>query len=228
MSDLAPGWSPLAEGTAHDTMESTTTRRVSTQTVAGFGVAVGLIGVLLLGLVRLDDGGASARGPATSDGQPTHNEPSIRQAPWRITAFRAGAPGPLARPERRLIDARVPELRALVRTVYGALFLEPERRVPVIRNHFAAPARRAIARLQRLGAPRGAQRVQTLARRARVGISTPSARRAVASVTVRARGRVRRTAFHERHEATLWLERDGGRWSVVAFEVRERPLGRRR
>jgi hypothetical protein len=188
------------------------------------GGTAALAAGLALAVVLLTSEGQRepARAPAPAPASPS--APRIEQARWRVEARTAGRAGELSRPERRRLRGQRPRVGALVRELYDALFLRPGGARDAVRKALAPAAARSLLRMRRLGAPEAAERVRTLVRRARVAIEGPRGLRAVASVWVKARGRLRGRPFTLTHRATLWLERSGRAWRVIAYDVEQRPL----
>lgn len=145
----------------------------------------------------------------------------MRQARWEVRSQVAGVFGGLGSRGRKEVRARRRELVRVVRDVYGALWLRPrgaERRV--VRARFDARAARALLG-SRLG-PRDSAFVRTTKRVVELDVDAADPRRAAAEVAIAARvGRGARR-LRVRHRATLWLERDDGRWRVIGFDARER------
>jgi hypothetical protein len=195
-------------------------RRLPPALVAGATAAVAA--GLALAVVLLTSGSGSGTPPASPPTAPASPAARIAQAPWRIEAHAVGRFGDAPKAARRRLRAQRPRAAALVRDVYDAIVLRPRVARRTIRERFAPPAGRSFAGLRRLGPPQGASRVKTLVRRARVALEAPGGRRAVAAVSVRARGIARGRRFRLKHRSTLWLERSGGRWHVVAYEVDQR------
>jgi hypothetical protein len=187
--------------------------------IAGAVVALAAVGAIAVVTADGDAPGRAPRGAPTPEPSP----PRIRQAAWRIRTFPAGAPARMTRNDRRNLARQRPRVARLVKDVYAALFLERKSRRTMLRKRFARSAGRSL-RGRAVGVPRGATRVKTFRRRARIGIDAPGVRRAVATVAVRARGRVGDRRFRVAHAATLWLQRRGSGWSVIAFDLRQRRL----
>lgn len=147
--------------------------------------------------------------------------PELPQARWQMSVHPSGFRAQITKAQKKRVDRQRPQVRALVKTIYDALFLHPDRLKTTLRDNFTQQA--AIA-LRRSGAGASdAGRVSTTFRRADIGIQAEGgARMAVASVTVRAVGE--RSARPVLHRSSLWLERVRNEWKVVAFEVRQAPL----
>lgn len=147
--------------------------------------------------------------------------PELPQARWQMSVHPSGFRAQITDAQKKRVDRQRPKVRVLVKTIYDALFLHPDRLKTTLRDNFTQPA--AIA-LRRSGAGASeAGRVSTTFRRADIGIQAEGgARMAVASVTVRALGE--RSARPVLHRSSLWLERVRNEWKVVAFDVRQAPL----
>jgi len=207
-------------------MDTTDDRGMPNNLLIGGSIALAVVAVVAFVLIATGGDDSAPSRPGTPPTEEPSPPPAIEQAPWRIETVRAGGGGGLTQADTRRLRSRKPELRALVTDLYDALFLQPERRARALRVHLAPRARRAFAALERVGAPAKAVQLRTLRRRARIGIDTHSTRRAAASVTLRLTGRVGGRRFRTEHVATLWLERSQGRWRVIAFDVRQRPVRR--
>ena len=147
----------------------------------------------------------------------------IPQAPWRVTSAPADVSARVTKAQRREVDRQARRISWVLKQVYGALFLRPEARRDVLRDHLVA---RAASALHRSGAgfPSKAQRVRMVLRRARISVDPTSPRRAVGAVTLRVRGLVEGEVARVSHAATLWLQRSEGRWKVIAFELDQEPV----
>lgn len=202
---------------------ATARRRLPPAAVAGLvAAATGLVvlGALVLGARDSQD---TAPAPPPSPVEKP-SPPPIEQASWRIEVRPAGATGAMSKSERRRLRAQRPRAAELVRSVYEALFLRPQARRGAIDARFAPVARRSFRRLDGVGMPDGVVRVKTIVRAARIAIEAPRARHAVAAVRVRARGRAGPRTVRVFHRSTLWLERSGRRWRVMAYNVEQTPV----
>jgi hypothetical protein len=150
--------------------------------------------------------------------KPSPSPTPIEQARWRVQSYPAVAFHKLSKRERRKFRAQRARVKVLVQDVYRALFLEDERGNTSLRRHFSHRAARALLRT-RSGMPSEVTDVQTTRRTASVGIEVARAKRALARVSVRAKGRLDGDVVRIVHRAQLWLERFHGRWRVIGFEV---------
>ncbi|MFN2489061.1 MAG: hypothetical protein ABR529_04860 [Actinomycetota bacterium] len=202
-------------------------RRIPGSIRAGIAVVVVALVVLAVMFVRSRDQAPTTtdRSGRSSPPPSTPEAPAIEQSPWRIHAFPAGVVGGITKKQRSRVRAQKPELGDLVRNIYDALLLQPRGMRSVLRGLFTPRAGRAFA-ARSIGVPAGATKVKTLKRDARIGIDSSGARRAVASIEIAVAGRARKRSFRVRHEATLWLARTKGKWRVISFDVRQRPLRR--
>jgi hypothetical protein len=149
---------------------------------------------------------------------PSPSPTPIEQAPWRVQSYPAVAFEKLSKKERRRFRSQRPRVKALIVDVYRALFLERERGDASLAHRFSRRAARAFVRT-RSGMPAEVTHIKTTRRTASVGIEVARARRALARVSVRARGRLDGDVIRIVHRAHLWLERFHGRWRVIAFEI---------
>lgn len=147
--------------------------------------------------------------------------PEVPQARWTFDTGPAGGVGKLTKQQSTALRRQRGPLRATVKSVYGALFLDPSALPAVLRSSFSPGAARSFKRARAGIAVAGT--VRTTYRGADISMQPlDGVRRAVATVAVRAAevdgdGRML-------HQATLWLERPGDRWKVVAFDVSQTPL----
>jgi hypothetical protein len=183
-----------------------------------------LVAVALLvatGCDRVGERAAQAPAPTQPPASPGQE---IDQVEWKITAFPAGALDRVSKKERKRLKSQRARLRLLVRNLYDTLFLDPGSRRATVGRLFATRAARALLR-SNAGLSSRVTRVKTLIRRAEIGIQAKYATRAAAHVQVRARGFVEDNRVTIRHRAKLWLERTKNRWTVIAFEIDQRPVG---
>ncbi len=195
--------------------------------------AIGLAALVVLILVAraMFDGSpspphkASTRTVSAPSPTPTPKDspkPTIRQAAWQVKVVPAGVGHKLTSSVRKRVEAQRPALSATVENIYNPLFLSSsEAQARVERRFTPEAARRFLG--ARLGAPPGAERVDTLRRVARIGVDTPGATRAAAQVSVVATGMVKGQRVRFGQNATLWLTRSHGRWKVIAFDARRGP-----
>jgi hypothetical protein len=183
-----------------------------------------LVAVALLVATGCDRVGERAAPAPVSSREPSSPAPEIDQAEWKITAFPAGALDKVSKKERKRLKSQRARLRLLIRSLYDTLFLDPGSRTATVGRLFATRAARALLR-SNAGLSSKVTRVKTLIRRAEIGIQAKYATRAAAHIQVRARGFVDDERVTIRHRAKLWLERTKNRWTVIAFEVDQRPVG---
>ena len=194
---------------------SSRTRRVRRFPAAIVAGAIALSGLAL----ACDRSGEEVTGPSA-----TATVPDIKQARWdfkvRPSAVLAKR---LKKKERRALMRQRGPLKRTVKEVYDALFLYPEVTRDVIRRRFVGSASRAMLSA-RAGMGAGATEVKTLQRSAAIGIDANSGRRAAAVVSIRARASIDGDRVRMKHRSTLWLERVGGRWVAIGFQVNQEPL----
>lgn len=167
-----------------------------------------------------DSGGARAPGSPP----PYGSVEKISQAAWKID-FKPVGLGRLTAKERKRLSAQRPRLVALIKDVYGAMFLAPESLDRRIASTFIDPAARTFRRTK-AGLPRGTERVRLTRRIARLAIDRSSPTRATARVRIVATGTARAGRFALEHVASLYMLRPGKAWKVIGFKVDQRPFRR--
>jgi hypothetical protein len=184
------------------------------------GLVLALVAAILVSLIVLREGGeAPSRPGATSGGG--DSTPSIPQARWRIRSEVIGPP--LPKKHRDILRRHRARIAASIKQAYEGLFLDPARLRKSLRG-VATPAAALHLFRDGAGVPARATRVKTLTRRARIWIQPGRIRRAAAKVVVRARATMGARTRRVRHVGTLWLERRGSKWMVVAYDFKDRPL----
>ena len=150
--------------------------------------------------------------------------PGVTQAAWEIQTFPAGAAGAgrFSKADKERFRAQRVRVATLVEDVYDAFFLTPATRQRVVAEHFSKPAAARVTKAK-LGVPTGVSGVQIKRREARIGIYADGANRAAARVVVAGIATAKGRKARFRHAATLWLERTGGSWQVIAFDVTQGP-----
>jgi hypothetical protein len=185
------------------------------------GLVLALVAAILVSLIVLRESGEAPSRPGATSSDGGSTLPSIRQAKWRIRAEVIGRPLPKKRRDN-LIRHR-DRIATSIKQAYEGLFLDPGRLRSSLRGVVATAAARQLIR-EDAGVPARATRVKTIARRARIWIQPGPFRRAAAKVVIRARATLGRRTQRVRHVATLWLERRGSKWKVVAYDFNKRPL----
>jgi hypothetical protein len=143
---------------------------------------------------------------------------AAEQASWSIRAYPAGLLAPLRKKEKARLRDQRKKLSSILREVYDALFFHPGGARRVLRRWFTARSARALLR-SRVGPPSGTELLRTTKRVAVIGIDASSARRAAARVRLQARLLKDDRWLRIRHLSTLWFERSGGGWEIIAFDV---------
>jgi hypothetical protein len=182
--------------------------------VAGFGVVVIAAIVWLLTLHYGSPVGSTSNLPQAA--------PAVEQAPWKVTRTIEGRSGKLSNADKKDIQVQGDAAIGLVKTVIDGIFLEPANLDDVVKKSFSAEAARSLNARQ-LGFPDGTTDVKTTTRRVKLGIDSSQARFATADVSVTAKGDAGTKLLNVSQHATLWIERDGSQWHVIAFDVQQRP-----
>lgn len=174
--------------------------------MAGVGAVAALV-IFLLTSGAFDDEGA--QGPKLLP----------NQAEWKIETssvggehFRKKQPPPPAEQSRTL--------ERLVREFHDTMFFRPGELGEVTKQYFTSGAADDLKN-SKVGLPKDARTVRTLTRKARIGIDADGAKRAVAFVEIVAEGQTGKGDFHSATKSTLWMERDGSKWKVIAFDFKQ-------
>jgi hypothetical protein len=142
------------------------------------------------------------------------------QAPWKISVHGSGAHGKMTKVQKVRLERQEPQLRSVIRRIYDAVLVHPNRLPETLKANFTPLAARALRRADVAATRPGV--AATSIRKATIGVDVNGLRVAVASVSVRAKaGEGARPVVHR---STLWLERGKERWRVVAFDVNQAPL----
>ena len=144
----------------------------------------------------------------------------VATSAWEIRAFGAG--GKVPGSEKRKIARGGSEVASIVRSLYDALLFGRGDLEKVARAHFTAPAAAALAGA-RIRLPSGLRDVAVSTRSANIGIQARGAARAGVRVNVALQGTNDEGLVRLSHRATLWLERQSGRWRVIGFDVNQKP-----
>jgi hypothetical protein len=144
------------------------------------------------------------------------------QADWKFKAKSIGGKHPTGKhPDPPKDDVKA--IEELVRNWNDALILSPGQFSAATKKYFSPPAGNAISSSD-FGLPKSANQVETTKRKARISIEADGAQRAVVDVSIVARGKSDEGDFRSESESTLWLERSGSKWTVIAFDVDQGPL----
>ena len=160
--------------------------------------------------------GSAGPGPGAAGGL-------LAQSPWVVRAHPAPASTGITRAVRDVFQKERTEVVGRIQSLYDALFLQPDRRRPVVAEMLSEPASRALAS-SRVGLHDKVQAVRTTKRIVKVGIQSDDGVRAAAVVLVQAsavRGEERVEVWHRAH---LWLEKENGKWNVVGFDAEQGRL----
>ena len=148
--------------------------------------------------------------------------PASEQAPWHINQTVEAKSGKLTEAQKKIVAARGDGAVTLVKNVFDGIFLEPQTLDDVVNHDFSSDAAHSL-NARHLGFPDGATNVTTLSRRADVGIEAAHGKFATATVDIMASAQANSKLVKVKQEATLWIERDGSDWRVIAFDVDQRP-----
>lgn len=189
------------------------------------GIAVAVLAAATIYATRNEEAQHAAERPPVERGDepPTivdeTGEP-LPQAAWKIGVF----PSTVGRPtkaQRRIVAKHRDKLNELVREVTDAIVLRGS--TEGVRGRLSAPAADRLER-SKLLLPEGMGAVETLRRRARVGVDRKAAH-AAAEVVVAFKGTLAAKQMKLLQRTTLWLERGPKGWKVIAFSGERKRLG---
>lgn len=147
--------------------------------------------------------------------------PGVEQPAWTSRAFVRPKSAAKAAKKQTFSKGAV-AAEATVAQVFDSLFLEPGELDKALSRTFEGPAAKQF-RSAKLGLPNGASEVAIESRALKLSLD-PDARSAVALVRIKLAGQAGSGAFALSHQATLWMERDGKAWKVIAFDAQQGPL----
>jgi len=144
---------------------------------------------------------------------------AVPQARWKIAPAKAMSHATKAQSER--IRRQRPRVTALVKSVYDAMFVNPDRLGATLDRSFRTEAARALRRSGAAVQTSGLLRATS--RRAEIGIhSAGRPMFAIASVSLKAEP-VDGSSEPLAHSSTLWMERSKNGWKVIAFQLKQGP-----
>lgn len=186
--------------------------------------AAALLGALFLAILALRQTGTlPASAPSDSDRGPIEVvDQAPEQAPWKVRVYPAGAGTP-SRSQKKAVEGQRGSVEAAVTAVADALLLEPAAIEAMSGKELAPDAAAALAR-SKLSPPADMEDLQATARRVKIGIEANEARHAAARLAITAKGTLGDEPVRFRQQITMWLERSGGRWKIVAFDGSQRQL----
>ena len=193
--------------------------RLSRALLVGIGIAIlALVGAATIALLNED---AAPPHRAERARKAAEAEPALKQAPWKVDRRVIGPRGNKAK--HAVFRLQAAASADVVKQFYDALLVHPDDFQPFAKKHVAPEA---AAALKRSNIATGAvlNRVQALRQAAHVSIQAPSASRAAVNVAIKLRALAGEKRVRLRHLSTLWLERDRGRWQVIAFEAEQRRI----
>ena len=112
---------------------------------------------------------------------------------------------------------------AIVTDVYDTMLLEPASLAEAINTSFTREAQAELTG-KKIGWPDGVSEVRIKSRRLEIGIQSGAADRAIAHLRISATGVASGRPVELWHRAQLWMEKDGGKWTIFAFDIRQAPL----
>ena len=142
--------------------------------------------------------------------------------PWDTAAFPVGMHRALDSHQRARFEIQRARVRAVTHDLIDALMLDPSTITAASRATMTSSAAKAIRRAIPL-VPAHATAIEAIRRVGRIGIQAPAFKAAAAEMKVTLRATVDGRPVKWRDNITLWMERDGKTWRVLAFDVDRVP-----
>lgn len=156
-------------------------------------------------------------------GKGSVGDAAIPQARWEVKAYAAPNSGGVTKEDRAVFVREKDDVVEQIQRLYEALFLRPDSVEKTVRATLTPAASKILAR-SRVGLHDQVEDVRTTVRFARVGIQVDDGLRAAAVVRVEARALRKSSPIRVWHRANLWMEKDDGKWKVVAFDAEQGRL----
>jgi hypothetical protein len=187
--------------------------------------AAALLGILVVAILALQRSGTLPTTASSVDDRAPIEvvDQATEQAPWRVRVFPAGTGGKPGAAQMKAIKGQRDDLEGTVTAVYDALLLQPAAIKSMSGKELTPDVAAALER-SKLSPSSEVEELRTTKRRARIGIQAKGARHAAARLDVTARALVDGEDVRFRQQITMWLERAGRGWKVVAFEGSQRQL----
>ena len=141
---------------------------------------------------------------------------------WDTAAFPVGMHRALDRSQRARFETQRTRVRIVAQGLVEALMLDPASVAAASRASMTSSAATAIRRATPL-VPARATAVEAIRRVGRIGIQAPAFKAAAAELKVTLRATIDGRTVKWRDNVTLWMERDGRTWRVLAFDIDRAP-----
>lgn len=148
--------------------------------------------------------------------------PTDQHAAWKVTVVAQPIKGKPTRGETRAARDQEDALAAAVSRVHDALILGAEDVAELEGGSATADATKAMAESP-LASGTDPDAIEASRRATRISVEADRARRAVARTTIKATVTQSDGDTDVTYETTMWLERAGRRWRVIAFEGGGKP-----
>jgi hypothetical protein len=195
--------------------------RPSTPLLIGLGVAIlALIAAATIALIGNNSSSPVAKPSGSDSSNP--QTPPLKQAKWQIQSHVV----PVAtKAKKSLLKHQAAGVASVVKELYDALLINPGDFAQLEGHRISAKAAAALTG-SKIATGKDVTHLQTTHRSAKIGLQAPSAVRASAQVDIRLMGLVGQKKVRLAHHATLWLERTGANWQVIAFAAGQNPIHR--
>jgi hypothetical protein len=187
--------------------------------------AAALVGILVVAILVLQRSDVLPTTASSADDRAPIEvvDQAVEQAPWRVRVFPAGAGGKPAAAQMRTIKRQRDALEGTVTSVYDALLLQPAAIASMSGKELTQGVASALER-SKLSPSSEVEDLRTKKRRAQIGVQAKGAKHAAARLDVTATALVDGEPVRFRQQVTMWLERAGRTWTVVAFEGKQKRL----
>ncbi|MGH2748682.1 MAG: hypothetical protein ACRDKB_12270 [Actinomycetota bacterium] len=177
---------------------------------------VALAAVTAAALVVTSEPAEAPTRSASAPGGPV----AAAHAEWSIRTYPTGVATKRTKADRARVAAARPRVKTLIKDLYDAVFVHPDRLRDALSQHAIVAVAREIKR-SGIGLPTKAEEALIKKRSARVGIEGNRTRYAVAVVRIVSKGIIEGRRFRLVHNANLWLQREKG-WKVIGFDFDQR------
>ncbi len=185
--------------------------------MAGIAVA---IAILVIAGVAILNRPAPLKTAGGGDPATDESGPALEQAKWKFATETAGKG--ISGSEKKKALREGTQVQATIAELYEALYLDPNDLSRATDATMTPQAARSL-RSSNLPLPNELRRIQTTERRGRIIFGPRDLDHAAARIAIEARAEAGKKTVRFTHQATLWLERNGKRWTVIAFDALRRP-----
>jgi hypothetical protein len=148
---------------------------------------------------------------------PFTQEAAAAPAVWHAHAYAVGTPH-LSKKEKVRFQAESQSVRRGVRNLADALALDPTKVSAVAERLLTKDAAHSLVKAAP-GIPKNAEAITAMKRTGRIAIQAPHFAAASAEVKIIMSASFEGRAIRWRNDYTFWLQRNDGKWRVIAFDL---------